>query len=68
MTEEKDNELQKILKETFKKVRDKALVDGVRVACMVVLEKAKNEKLSEHDRLEDIIAYCNRAVAVKKDV
>lgn len=64
MDKNTEKELNKALKSEMQKVRDSALLAGSKAICGVVLVKAKDEKKTEHDRLIDIIEFCERSLGV----
>lgn len=64
MTKEQEKQYDELLKKNMQLVRDTSLIAGVKTACGVVLEKAKDSKKIEKERLKDIIAYCERSIGV----
>lgn len=66
MDKNQEKELDKVIKEQMQKVRNSSLLAGIKTACGVVLEKARNDKKTEHERLQDIISFCEWSLANKK--
>lgn len=63
---DKKRKINNALETTARKIRDNALLSGATAVCGVVLKKAKDNKKTEHERLNDIIGFCERSLGVAK--
>ena len=52
------NAVQIAFRENAKKVQRNALIAGAKAICKVILDKAQNDKLSDKEKLDDIIQFC----------
>lgn len=48
----------------MQKVRDSGLLAGSKAICGVVLKKTKDDTKTEHDKLQDIVDFCERSLGV----
>jgi hypothetical protein len=58
-----------IVKVFDKKVREqyqRGLAESYSAICSVVLEKATNDKVSDKEKLQDIIDFCNTSLGTNK--
>lgn len=65
MTKDQEVLLEERIKEEMSKIRDSSLLLGCKTICGVVLKKAKDGNKTEHERLEDIISFCERSLDIK---
>lgn len=59
-----ENKLNNEIEKQLKTLRDSAILSGCKAICGVVLEKAKNSKKTESERIVDIIEFCERSLGV----
>lgn len=64
MNKNQEKQLNKEIREQMQKVRDSGLLAGSKAICGVVLEKAKDSTKTEHEKLQDIIEFCERSLGV----
>lgn len=64
MTKNEEKQLEKVIREQMQKVKDSGLLAGIKTICGVILEKANNKKKTEHERLQDIIDFCEWSLGV----
>lgn len=64
MDKKTENELNKALQAKMQEVRDSALLAGSKAICGVVLNKAKDKRKTNHEKLIDIIDFCERSLGV----
>ena len=59
-----EKELTVALEKQFKRNRDAALLTGSKAICGVVLNKAKDKTISNQEKLNDIIGFCERCLDI----
>lgn len=64
MNRNQEKQLNKEIREQMQKVRDSGLLAGSKAICGVVLKKAKDDTKTEHDKLQDIVDFCERSLGV----
>lgn len=58
MTKEQERQFEKMVKDKMQEVKSAGLATGIKTIAAIILEKAKDEKKTETERLKDIISYC----------
>lgn len=66
MDKSREKQLYVKINKEIQKIRDNALLIGSKAICGVVLKKAKEENKSEHERLVEIMDFCERSLGVAK--
>lgn len=64
MNKNQEKQLNKEIREQMQKIRDSGLLAGSKAICGVVLERAKDGTKTEHERLQNIIDFCERSLGV----
>lgn len=64
MNKNQEKRLNTEIREQMQKVRDSGLLAGSKAICGVVLEKAKDDTKTEHERLQEIVDFCERSLGV----
>lgn len=62
---DKEEVLHKALQDNFRKVRQAGLINGAAAIADVILKMAQEEDVTEHDRLEKIIEFCQKSLRLK---
>ena len=64
MNKNQEKQFNKKIREQIQKVRDSGLLAGSKAICGVVLEKVTDSTKTEHEKLKDIIEFCERSLGV----
>lgn len=66
MTKDEEKRLTAAIEDQMHRVRDSGLLIGSKTICGVILKKANDSNKDEHERLQDIINFCEKSLNIVK--